>query len=212
LGPRRTETRAVSVAAQNHQRTLGRRRCYVLPVVAVLATGVGQFAATTGVVAQSLADTRALAELGVADAQYNLAIRYGRGEDVPQDWPESARWLQIAADQNHAPAQSALGLLYREALGVMPDDTVAVEWFRRGAEQGDANGQFLLASMYANGQGVLQDNAEAFMWLQLAADQSRGQLRERYVKSRDEVAAQMTEEQIAEAQRRAGSWIPTPER
>ena len=202
----------MSVAVPSHRDTRGRRQWAVLPVVAVLATGASQLSVTAEVGVQSLEDTRALAELGVADAQYNLAIRYGRGEDVPQDWPESARWLQLAADQGHAPAQSALGLLYREALGVMPDDTVAVEWFRRGAEQGDANGQFLLASMYANGQGILQDNVEAFMWLQLATDQSRGELRERYVASRDEVAAQMTEEETTEAQRRARAWTPTPER
>jgi len=49
------------------------------------------------------------------------------------------------------------------------------------------------------------------MWFNLAAAQSAGAERDRYLKARNDVAARMTAEQIAEAQRRAREWPPTPE-
>ena len=160
----------------------------------------------------TLDELRALAERGDAVAQFNLAVLYGSGGDVPQDWAEAARWLRRAADQGHAPGQSALGLVYREGLGVLRDDAQAVQWFRRAAAQGDANGQFLLANLYATGRGVRQDDVVASMWLTLAVARSAGEARERYVAARDGLAARMTPDQLADAQRRAREWTPTPER
>ena len=65
--------------------------------------------------------------------------------------------------------------------------------------------------MYATGQGVPQDYVMAHMWTNLAAAQSSGVERDIYVRGRDGIAAQMTADQIAEAQRRAREWTPTPE-
>ena len=96
--------------------------------------------------------------------------------------------------------------------GVVPeDDAAAVRWYRLAAEQGDTSAQFNLGVMYADGQGVPQDCGEAHMWLNLAAAQSSGENRDSRVTTRDAVAALMTAEQIAEAQRRAREWTPTPE-
>jgi len=49
------------------------------------------------------------------------------------------------------------------------------------------------------------------MWSNLAVAQSSGDDRERRVRLRDALAAQMTAEQLAEAHRRAREWTPTPE-
>ena len=58
--------------------------------------------------------------------------------------------------------------------------------------------------------GVPQDDVEAHMWTDLAVARSSGEDRDLYVKNRDIIAAEMTAEQIAEAQRRAREWKPTP--
>ncbi len=71
--------------------------------------------------------------------------------------------------------------------------------------------QYNYGLVHANGDGVPQDFVEAHMWFNLAAAQSFGVYREPYVKARDAVAEHMTAEQIAEAQRRAREWTPTPE-
>ena len=79
------------------------------------------------------------------------------------------------------------------------------------AEQGDARAQVALGFRYALGVGVPQDYVEAHMWFNLAAAQSSAEDRDRRVKARNDVAKRMTAEQIAEAQRRAREWQPTPE-
>ena len=67
----------------------------------------------------------------------------------------------------------------------------------------DAGAQFNLGWMYASGRGVPQDDVTAHMWLNVAAATGHEQAR----KNRDSVAANMTREQIAEAQARARDWV-----
>ena len=53
--------------------------------------------------------------------------------------------------------------------------------------------------MYSNGQGVVQDHVRAHMWWNLAATKGDADA----VKNRDIVAAKMTTQKIAEAQKLA---------
>ena len=50
----------------------------------------------------SFAETKAKAEAGDADAQYNLGLMYVLGEGVEQDFKEAVKWYQKAADQGDA--------------------------------------------------------------------------------------------------------------
>ncbi len=61
--------------------------------------------------------------------------------------------------------------------------------------------------MYAKGQGVPQNYEQAYIWFDLAA--SRAGDASIPIKNRDDVAAMMTPDQIAEAQRLAREWKPT---
>jgi TPR repeat protein len=58
--------------------------------------------------------------------------------------------------------------------------------------------------MYAEGQGVPQDNVQAYMWFTLAGTAGDAA----NLKNRDLIAAKMTPDQIAEAQRLAREWKP----
>ena len=98
--------------------------------------------------------------------------------------------------------------MYANGLGVRQDDAEAVRWYRLAADQGDASGHFNLGMMYANGLGVPQDDVEAARWWRLAADQGVAEAQSNL----RVVEARMTAEQIAESQRRAREWTPTPER
>jgi len=87
----------------------------------------------------------------------------------------------------------------------------ALGWFRKAADQGYALAQYNLGEMYENGQGVTQDYVQAHMWFNLAASRfpaTEKDMRDKAVEGRDRVAATMTREQIAEAQRRASDWKP----
>ena len=69
----------------------------------------------------------------------------------------------------------------------------------------------MINAPYNEGEGVPQDYVEAHMWYNLAAAQQVGEDRDLTVVFRDDVAELMTTEQVAEAQRRAREWTPTPE-
>lgn len=116
---------------------------------------------------------RRLADQGVAGAQYNLGVMYKKGQGVPQDYAEAAKWFRKAAEQGRADAQSNLGMMYENGLGGLPRDfSEALNWFHKAADQGDAIAQGNLADMYENGRGVPQDFTEAASWYRKAADQA----------------------------------------
>ncbi|MBN35132.1 MAG: hypothetical protein CMM46_10230 [Rhodospirillaceae bacterium] len=82
------------------------------------------------------------------------------------------------------------------------DYGTAFEEFLPLAEQGDAWPQILLGAMYYFGEGVEKDYAEAMKWYLLAAEKGNEVARV----ALDEIASEMTHDQIAEAQRLAAEW------
>ena len=83
-------------------------------------------------------------------------------------------------------------------------DEALAEW-RTAADSGDRRAMLALGRIRAQGIGVLQNYVEAHMWLNLAA--ARGEAAA--AGERDTLAAKMTEDQIAEAQKRAVRWRPS---
>ena len=73
------------------------------------------------------------AEQGDAEAQYNLGVCYEKGEGVPQNYEEAAKWYMKAAEQGHANAQNNLGLCYYVGNGVRQNHEEAVKWYRKAA-------------------------------------------------------------------------------
>ena len=153
---------------------------------------------------------KTLAELGVARAQFYVGMMYDLGphlpSGVPQNIVEEAKWYREAAEQGDAEAQASLGALYEHGAGVPQDYAEAVKWDRKAAEQGDGGGQFLLGGLYEKGLGVPEDYVIAYMWCNLAAAQANPLAGDK----RDVIAKLMTPDQIAEAQRMAREWKPTP--
>jgi TPR repeat protein len=167
----------------------------------------GLAAVERGDYATALQLWRPLAEQGVADAQYKLGVMYDTGQGVPQDYAEAVKWYRMAAEQGEAYAQANLGLMYHEGRGLPQDYAEAAKWWRLAAEQGQADAQFYLGFMYAEGQSVPQDDVQAHMWYDLAASRhSPRKWRKIAAGVRDYLAARMTPEQIAEAQRLAREW------
>lgn len=127
--------------------------------------------AYTSVGASDFAETKALADQGVAYAQYNLGIMYEHGQGVPQDYTEAVNWYRRAADQGLADADSNLGLLYYSGIGVRKDEIKAAKLWRKAAEQGHARSQYSLGMAYSSGQSAIpQDYTEAVKWYRRAAN------------------------------------------
>ena len=85
--------------------------------------------------AQALADLRASAEAGDAEAQFILGGIYITGVGVPQDAAEAVAWYRRAAEQGHARAQYNLGGMYREGRGVPQDAVEAYMWLTIAASR-----------------------------------------------------------------------------
>ena len=90
-----------------------------------------------GAAASKFDETKALAELGMAAAQYDLALMYGNGEGVPENDAEAVKWYRKAADQGNADAQYNLGLMYVTGKGVPENNIRAYVWWSMAKTQGN---------------------------------------------------------------------------
>ncbi len=91
----------------------------------------------------------------------------------------------------------------RPASATRRDDNV--DWLRALAEQGVASAQLLLAQLYSQGRGVSQDRSQAYRLFLLA--EKSAQVIEISRSERKKLASEMSREEIAEAERRAATWI-----
>ena len=90
---------------------------------------------------RTLARLNKAAQAGFSHAQYNLAGKYLRGEDVPRDPATAEKWLTRAAEQGYAPAQSLLALMRLTGKGAEqdtePNEAEAAFWWSLAAEAGN---------------------------------------------------------------------------
>jgi TPR repeat protein len=150
--------------------------------------------------ARELAETTLLAEwVGLPEEQYVLGNLYYKGDSVPQDYTEAAKWYRKAADQGHTNSQYMLASMHDRGDGMSPDYIEAVAWYRKAAENGHIPAQLELGRKYASGQGVPQNYAEAYVWFSLAATSGL----ESAMKERDKYALKLSNAEISAAQSRS---------
>ncbi|MCZ6592664.1 MAG: peptidoglycan-binding protein [Alphaproteobacteria bacterium] len=123
---------------------------------------------------------------------------YDRG-----DFAAALKEWRPLAEQGDARAQFNLGVILFNGQGLPHDPVEAVEWYRAAADQGYGPAQDKLAFMYETGQGLLQNYVQAYKWSTLAIRHGVD-----VRKTRDVLAAKMTPEQIAEADRVVVAWRP----
>ncbi|MEI7669741.1 MAG: tetratricopeptide repeat protein [Pseudomonadota bacterium] len=80
---------------------------------------------------------RIQAENGDAEAQYDLAEAYRKGESVEQDEREAAKWYKESASQGYPDAQFAMGFVYRGGNGMPMDKVMSYMWFYLSVKNGD---------------------------------------------------------------------------
>ena len=87
-----------------------------------------------------------IAENAGAPVQFALGLMYYRGQGVPQDFGEAAKWDRKAANQGHAESQFILGMMYAQGEGVPKDYVQAHKWFSLAAlRETDANKRTIAA-------------------------------------------------------------------
>jgi TPR repeat protein len=166
----------------------------------------------TGATAPVKESLEAQAERGDAEAHFALGARFATGRGVALDYTHAARWYLKAAEQNHALAQFNLEVMYAEGQGVPSDKAQSMLWFDRAARLGDPAAQYRLgithhrASLDRVPANASESRIEAYKWLQLSDDQG---YRDSDM-ARGLVVLQMTNEEVAAANRRVADFVARP--
>lgn len=150
--------------------------------------------------AEELQATKARAEQGDAEAQFDLGIGYVTGGIGVRDIPLAAKWLRKSAEQGNPDGQFAFGAHCHKGEGVPKDGQQAVRWYRAAAEQGHRVAAFNLAYCFEKGEGVVKDQIEAYAWYSLWAKVDDDP---QAVEARAELERTMFAQQLIEARRRA---------
>ncbi len=140
----------------------------------------------------------------------HLGSRYAGGRGVPENPERAADWFRRAAEHDMASAGYMLGLIYGSGKGLPKDLDLAAHWHRQAAEHGNHYAQQVLARLYRDGHGVPQDRVQAYKWLELAIPGLKpSAARDAWVKTRAQIGATLSAEEIAEARRLARAWTPS---
>ena len=113
-----------------------------------------------------LAGLRLLAGRGDAAAQFSLGTHYAMGDEVTQDYVESARWFALAADHGLAAAQVAMSAYYEAGTGVPKDFEKAYFWAILAKAQGDEAGRSRATELSTriNNQQIRNIQQQADQW------------------------------------------------
>jgi TPR repeat protein len=151
----------------------------------------------------ALTEWQPLAEANNADAQFGMGLLYANGFGVALDDAQALKWYLLAAEQNHADAQVNLAVMHANGWGVPQSDEEAVKWYSLAADQGVTPAQIAVGKMYSGGFGATEDKVQAHMWFSIAS--ALGDYNA--TSKRDNLAARMSAEEIAEANSLADSWM-----
>lgn len=147
-----------------------------------------------------------LAESGNAVAQHRIGVMYVLGQGVEKDSAKAVEFYTKAAEQGQAESQNGLGLRLLWGDGADKDPKKAAAWFTAAANQGVNDSASWLGDMYLKGDGVAQDPVEGYKWLLLSKEKFG--YYHRNGETLEQFAAQLTPEQLAEAQKRAQEFVP----
>ena len=145
------------------------------------------------------------AAAGDAGSAYRLSEEYFDAKIVKRDLKLAFKYLQQAANGNDARAITDLASLYDYGTGVPKNRKKAAELYLRAAKMGMPAAMFNIAAMLETGEGITMDKVEAYKYYLLSRDQGFAPFAN---KALEEMAANMTVDQIAEAEELANNFIP----
>jgi uncharacterized protein len=143
------------------------------------------------------------ADLGDQNGQLNCALMLKDGKGVAADDARAMTYLEAASGQGNIAAKNILAQLYISGEAGAANPAKAMELYKETAEQGNALGLFELAKAAMSPEGGAAPNlVMAYMYANLAAVRQFDDA----AKLRDELEAQMTTEQVVEAQTKSQEW------
>ena len=139
-------------------------------------------------------------------AQYTLAEKFNQGVQArTAEPPEGDLWLKRLARLGESTNPLAVGSDYHFGTdGLAADTAEAFSWYSKAAEQGHVMAWHRLGEMHAAGRGTPKDLVRAHMWFTLCAEQGLVAAEA----WRDQLAAKMSPEEIAESAELANETRP----
>ena len=107
---------------------------------------------------------------GHAEAGYNLAALYAKGNGVEKNFEKAVAYLRKSAEGGYYPSMTNLGLLYANGDGVEQNYLTARSHWLKAAAGEHPDAMHNLAVIYATGKGVDKDMGEAIKWYRKAAN------------------------------------------
>ena len=141
------------------------------------------------------------AELGKLEALSEIAALYRDGNPkmgVEKSEKKYIYWLRKEAEAGSVTSTYNLSRRYRLGLGVEKDLKKALEWIMRGVQRNDGMAKAYAAEFFENGLGTEKDLVKAYMLYDLSTGIGR--------EAKQELAKEMTDEQIKEAIALSWQW------
>lgn len=104
---------------------------------------------------------------GNQEAQYEIGLRYLRGEEVPEDHKLAIDWLMRSSNQGFEDAQYLLGTCYASGTGVEQNEKIAMGFFLKAAHAANKYAQFEVGEYYHDAE----DHVQAYDWYKKSARQ-----------------------------------------
>ena len=142
---------------------------------------------------------------GDAGSAYRLSEEYFDAKIVKRDLKMAFKYLQQAAKGNDARAITDLASFYDYGTGVAKDRKKAAQLYLRAAKMGMPAAMFNVAAMLETGEGIQMDKVEAYKFYLLSREQGFAPFAN---KALEEMAANMTVEQIVKAEDLADNFVP----
>ena len=121
------------------------------------------------------------ADLGNAEALFNMGVFYMEGMGCDQDMELSAKYFHRAARRRHPEAQYAYADLLSNGWGVEQDLQRAIKWFADAAENGNVEAMYRLGEIYEQGIGTEVQLDAAIKWYDAACNKGHRQAAQRLV-------------------------------
>jgi TPR repeat protein len=144
---------------------------------------------------------------GSIEAMARLGELYQTGRGGVKNLSNAVALYSKSADAGNITGLVDLGFLYEKGIGVPRDQKLAAKYYRLASEEGDPIAQFDYGQRCLHGIGVDQDAIEGMKWLMIAAARGQSDSAAKLADAKREAPSQ----QIAEAQKRADSFVPQAE-
>ena len=162
----------------------------------------------------AVAEWRAPAVAGDADAQFNLAQAYKLGRGVPVDPALAESWYRKAAVQGHAQSEDNLGLI----LFQQGKKAEALPWLEKSVVRDERRAELVLGTMLFNGDGATKDWRRAYALVTRASQQGLPQASQTlaqmdgYVSPEERQQGLQTAAQLAQSAKLAAVPVPVSAR